>query len=203
MKTRRTAALLLLLPLAGFLAVGCPFAPGKTKGDPPKSPYLPQSSPLNCMLNLQTAYIAKDYDEYIKLLSDDFTFYFCPADAHRQDDPTPDSWGIAAEKESAFKLFTSDTVDKIELDWGQTAPADSAFDDFSGQLLWKIVQGNINLRVHTTNTDGTPLIYSVDSSVDWFYFKEYPDEKASDGHDLWRIWAWKDQPASAKLVAAK
>jgi hypothetical protein len=181
------------VPILLLFAVSC--NPEKKLAPQIPSDYLPQSSPRNCLLNLETAYIQRNLDEYTKLFPLDFTFMFSPADAGRIYDPTPPSWGYSEERESTYKLFTSATVTKIELDWGETAPADSAFDEYPD--TWKIVQGGINLRVHVTNEDGTPLVYSVDSAVDWFYFKEYPREKASDGQPLWRIWQWRDQPPRA------
>jgi hypothetical protein len=199
MMIRRTGALLLLLPLAGLLAVGCPFAPTKTHDGvvvPPQ--YLPQSSAANCMENLKTAYNDRNFDEYIKLFASDFTFVFSQADWSRPDNPTPKNWGFNEEQTSTQNMFTDDTVQKIELSY-VVNPVNDSSDEFPA--TWKIVQDKINLRLTTLKEDGTTLVLLVDAANDAFYFKEYADETASDGKPLWRIWRWEDEPLGGKMLA--
>ena len=180
--------LVLLLVLWG--TAGCVFSPTKAPAPPPVSPYLAQDSPANCLQNLMTAYVNRDLAAYSLLFTSDFTFVFTPADVLNPTNPTPAQWGLADEKTSADHMFHSELVDKIELTFQQDTAVDSG-SDYAG--TWKVHLSNVNLLVYTRQ-DGTPWIYRVAGGTATFYFKEFPNETASNGKPLWRIWRWEDQP---------
>jgi hypothetical protein len=76
----------------GGLIGGC--RDSKTIVPPPILPDpLPQSSPANCLENLETASNDRNFDEYVKLFAGDFTFVFSQADWTRPGSPTPKNWG--------------------------------------------------------------------------------------------------------------
>lgn len=182
---------LLLVPALLVVLTGCPWDPDKGDNpDPDPTIYLPQSAPANCLENLITAYVDRNLDEYLKLFSEDFTFVFSPDDIS-QDPDIPVQWGLAEEQESTENMFTSDIVDEIELNFTQSV-ADSAGDEFPG--TWKAIVSEVELRVFTRTEDGEPLTLKVSDGFATFYFKEFPEETASDGKTLWRIWRWEDQP---------
>lgn len=189
MKRAGTAALF-ILPWTFLVLCGCPWSPPDKPPLPPPEEYLPQSSAVNCLENLKTAYVRRNFDEYEKLFSTDFTFQFNPRDIGGQD-PTPAFWGLAEEKEAAEGLFSNEVVDQIELDYALD-PMENSDDEKPG--TWKILAKNIRLTIHTRNPDGEAVQLQVPGDVNTFYFKEYPEETASDGRTLWRIYWWNDEP---------
>ncbi len=195
-KTHERKILLLLIPAVLVLMAGCPWSPSKKEnGDtPPPTLYLPQSSPASCLENLITAYVDRNIDEYLKLFPEDFTFVFSPEDI-TQDPSIPQQWGLAEEREFAENMFASDIVDRVELGFTQSV-ADTSDHEFPD--TWKVGVTEVELRVHTRNEEGEYLLLKVSGGFATFYFKEYPEETASDGQPLWRIWRWEDQPLGKK-----
>jgi hypothetical protein len=173
--------------MSAILAMSCSRDYRPPYPHPPA--YLPRSSPENCLTNLRLSYNARDHDEFIKLLAPDFGFVFRPFGPRRPGDP-PESWGIREEEESTYRLFEAVSVMNIELDYTPN-PADSSFDEYPD--TWKTVQDKITLRVQTVKPDWSDLTWLVDQEQEWFYLREYPNEKASDGKTIWRIWLWKEE----------
>jgi len=182
----------LALPLILILAGGCVFSPTKVPPPPPVSLYLPQDSPANCLTNLITAYVQRDLDGYKALFASDFIFVFSPTDVENPTNPTPQRWGLPDEDASADKMFHSELVDKIDLSFTQAPAVDSGSENAG---TWKVLVSQVNLLIYTRQ-DGQPWIYRVNGGTATFYFKEYPQETASNGKPLWRIWEWMDQPIS-------
>jgi hypothetical protein len=176
-----------------LLALGCNA--DKVTKPPVDTRYLAQSSPENCLENLKRAYNERDIEEYGRLFTEDFTFEFSQVDWSRPDNPTPKTWGFDQEQTSARNMFTDHTVQKIELTYVVNPAADSG-GEHAG--TWKIAQDRIYLRLTTLKEDGTTLILLIDAANDTFYFKEYPEEAASDGGHLWRIALWQDEPLGGK-----
>ena len=87
-------------------------------------------------------------------------------------------------------------MDSISLSFSQ----DRAFD--SGQEYadtWKVIAREVNLNVYV-HPGGTPSTLFAQNGYEVFYCKQYPNEKASNGKPLWRIWYWDgeaidDRPA--------
>lgn len=157
-------------------------------------PYTPQDSPANCLSNLQRAYVDRDLDAYRALFSTDFTFVFSPADSASPTEPTPPRWGLADEIVSADHMFHSELIDKIDLVFIQDTAVDS---DSLYAGTSKVSLTQVGLLVYT-RMNGTPYIYRVADGTATFYLKEYPDEHASNGKPLWRIWRWEDQLVSRR-----
>lgn len=187
----------ILLPLALGSLVGCPWTPGKNLVipiDPGK--YLPQSSMVNVLANLKTAYEDRNIDQYKKLFSDDYTFVFSPADASDQDDPTPAQWGKEEEFTSTENMFRNELVEKITLDYVAGVP-ERADTVAYGRGAWKMKVDSANLAVSTRNEAGEALIYQVPGTLEMFFFREEPSKPAADGRPSWFIFRWEDQPIGA------
>jgi hypothetical protein len=199
MKQTRFAALL-ILPLAVVFLSGCPWSPPKSTHKGEQSNYRPQSSPAYCLMNLVQAYKAREITEYLKLFADDFTFAFSPADIRNPNNPTPVQWGMADERDATERMFTSETVERIDLTMVQD-PATNSENEWTG--TWKVMATNVRLQVDTRKEDGSQYTYLVDNGNETYYFKEYPGEKATDGGNLWRIWRWEDQPMGTALLASR
>ncbi len=181
------------------LAGGCVFSPKKTKPEE-TSEWLPQSSPAYCLANLQNAYLKRSFNEYLKLFATDFTFVFSPADVGDPVDPTPASWGLDEERDTHEKMFSSDLLDRIQLSFEQDA-AEESNDEFPD--TWKVNVHEINLILDTRKENNEVWIYKVVDGQATFYFKQYPNEKASDGRPLFRIWRWEDQPIGGLMARAE
>jgi len=190
----------MILPLAAMLLSGCPFAPGKKPGTEKPSPYLAQSSPANCLTNLRQAYVDRNYTEYEKLLSEDFTFVFNERDINDPSNPTPPQWARVDELESTRNIFETDLIDRIELSFVQDA-AESADDEFPGAN--KVQMHEIYLRLDTRKPDGSPLQQVVNSGLATFYFRTSDSATASDGKPLVSIFRWVDGGLGTKSLAAK
>ena len=157
----------------------------------------PQDSPTNCLVILKSAYVNRELDPYKSLFANDFLFGFSMVDIADPNDPTPPKWGSADEETSADKLFHSELVDSIRVTFVQDSAVDSGT-EYAG--TWKVHLTQVNLLVYT-RLEGQPWIYRVNNGTANFYFKEYPNEQASSGQPLWRIWQWVDEPASAGSLA--
>ncbi len=175
-------------------AAGCGDDDNSVKPDPDPDPYLPRSSPANCLENLITAYVERDPEGFLELFAEDFTFVFSPDDVV-QDPTIPPQWGLVDEHFATEGMFTSDRVDRIELQFTQSV-ADTSGHEFPD--TWKVMVTEIELRVHMRTGGGENLLLVVTNGFGSFYFREYPDETASDGQPLWRIWRWEDQPLGLK-----
>ncbi len=180
-------------------AAGCGDDDNSVKPDPDPDPFLPQSSPANCLENLITAYVEGDLEEYLKLFSEDFIFMFSPDDVV-QDPGIPPQWGLVDESFATEGMFTSDRVDRIELGFVQSV-ADTSAHEYPD--TWKVHATEVELRIHMRTEDGEYLLLKVSGGFGTFYFKEYPDETASDGQPLWRIWRWEDQPSGFRIFGGQ
>jgi hypothetical protein len=201
MKHRR-AWIAAILPLVLGSLVGCPWSPGKNPViPPPVSKYLPQSSMVNVLANLKTAYEDRHLEEYKKLFSQDYAFVFSPADYGNPDDPTPQQWGRDEEFTSTENMFHNELVDKITLDYVAGVPERADTLMYPGRT-WKMKVDNANLQVSTRNAEGEQLIYQVPGTTEMFFFREVLTTLASDGRPTWYIFRWEDQPIGAAAVAA-
>jgi hypothetical protein len=194
---RANALILLSLPLAlGFL-VGCPWSPAPgIKTPDPRTKILAQSSAVNVLANLKTAYEAKNIEEYLKLFSSDFIFVFNPADADNPTNPTPPQWGLAQESTSTTNMFSDDRVDTITLDFQENPVEPDSVEHGAG--TWKMRVYEAFLQVNTRNENNELLTYQVPGTTQMFYFREVPGVLATDGKPTWYIFRWEDQPIGAK-----
>jgi hypothetical protein len=160
------------------------------------NPYAAQSSAVNVLANLKTAYEARNIEEYLKLFSSDFIFVFNPADVNHPTDPTPPQWGLAQERTSTNNMFSDHRVDTITLEF-QEKPLepDSAA---HGAGTWKMKVYEAFLQVNTRNEQDELLTYQVPGTTQMFYFREVPEVLASDGKPTWYIYLWQDEPIGVR-----
>ncbi len=167
-------------------------------------PYLPQTSIHNCLYNFVRAYTRRNLARYSKCLADSFTFVFSLMDV--QDGNVPfASWRLAGERQSTGNMFSSKSVEGIELNWvpGDSASADSLFPSpVPGYPpTWKVVISQVYLRVDTRTVDGGQLTLLVPGGFEAFYFCEGPDQ--DHGLPIWRIFRWEDEPVEPDRRAAE
>jgi hypothetical protein len=103
--------------LLAQLTSGCT----KTEDFIPPPDFRPQDTEDNVLYNLQQAYKQRKYDEYAKLLADDFQFYF--DEGTRTLKGLPESWNRFEDSTETARLFLSaEILDiRIELHYQPTA----------------------------------------------------------------------------------
>ncbi len=191
----RSRAAVFLLPLVLLLLSGCPFI--TTGGDtppPPPSDYRPQTSVSNVLYNLKKAYQEFNYDQYVRLLDESYTYIFAPQDIGKEG--IPPWWGLSDERVSAGNLF-SKTVPNRE---GYIAES-ASLSFVSGPEIpndvenWtKVVLSQIFLTITTRNkVTGDPLDYLVqgDQANLWFVQRGV----------FWYIVKWEDKPIAGAAAA--
>jgi hypothetical protein len=192
----------LMLPLLVVLATGCIFSPDKKKVIEPPGPdnYLPMSTISNVIHNLKQAYIDRNFDEYAKLFTDDFQFYFDP-----NDDGVPDSWALGDELNVHRNMFggqpnlEGNYVTGIELAFLEGEPdVDPQFADYK-----RVVLSTVDLRVDTRNeVNGDVTLYLTPAgSQAHLYFFQTEEIDPETEQPIWKIAAWKDLGTGALLAA--
>jgi hypothetical protein len=189
MKHLRALAWVFVL-FAPLLLWGCPF--DTTKDDEPDDPDPPEEfkeriSPENLLHNLRVAYQQKEFEEYILLFAQDFTFVFDPRDANNDSLDIPDSWGLAEERDAHRDLFNAPDIEEIKLEWipGSHQPPDRANADT------KIIVRNIFLEVDQRLPNGEILYLQVRGDA-WFHFRK-SDVTTAEGDTIWEIVWWEDK----------
>ncbi len=197
MEQKKLLGILVILPLAAVLLGGCPWTPKKGSiSDPTPSKLLEQTSAANVLANLRQAYQDRNIDEYMPLFTSDYQFDFAPLDV--QNGTVPNAfWALPDERRSTSNMFTSDSVEGIELNY---VPGDTVNSDNEYTNSWKVTVSQINLRVDTRTTDGGQLTLLVPSATDVFYFRAGPD--MVNGKPIWRIFLWKDEPLGGGAALA-
>ena len=155
-------------------------------GCPPVTGYLTPTSPENLINNLQESYLAREIEEYAKLLAPEYIFKVQPQDVAELGDfftRDRDSTGTAA-------LFNSPIVSAIRIaltHGAATAPTDTAF-----------AAGIMAIRIQPTflevdETTGTT--WQVDGDIqDLFFRRGNPTDGENPDH--WVIIEWRDLPES-------
>lgn len=189
MKHLRPLAWIFVL-LAPLLLWGCPFSTERD-GDggtvEPPEEYKARTSPENLLHNLRVAYKQKDYEKYVELFAEDFTFVFNPLDAQNDSLDIPDSWGLEQEKEAHRKLFSAPDIEDIILEW---RPDPQLPPDFENADT-KIIVRNITLEVTQRLPSGEPLFLQVAGDA-WFHFRK-GDETTAEGDTIWEVVWWEDK----------
>ena len=189
-RIRRRPALLfsiLLIPFAVMWVCGSACDDDKKVTPPEVSDYLDQSSAVNVLENLKTAYVKREYAQYEKLFSADFIFVFNPADVDDPINPTPQQWARADEMDATRNLLTHDHVEGISLNW---SPGQLTADDTYG---WKIRVDDVLLDVQTRNELGEVWILQVKGATHRFYFREESNLTPA-GRKKWVCTRWEDSP---------
>lgn len=190
--TLRLASLLVvtLLLVPAFL----PGCDDDKVANPPPAGYAAATSPSLCLANLRDAYEEQKGDEYARLFDDDFVFVFNPDDVSDPENPTPATWGLASELQSARNLFADSTVERIDLSWN--VGDSTAWSEVSPDGL-KVRLDGVYLTVSTRNEQGEPLYLVVQGAVQWFYF--VPDPSTGGGTRVWKVREWEDSPIGGKV----
>jgi hypothetical protein len=154
---------------------------------PPPDSFLSRTSPENLLWNLRVAYEQRNFEEYVLLLSQDFTFIFLPEHAGNDSLDIPDSWGLEQEWDSHRNFFRAPDVEDIKLDWtpGPRLPPDRANADT------KIIVEDAFLEVDQRLENGDILHIQVRGDA-WFHFRK-SDVTTAEGDTIWEIVWWEDK----------
>jgi len=191
--------LLFLGPLAVSLWVsGCHHPTGSSLGSGSliSSLYVPQDSPAGCLEDLRRAYVYRDPSVYASLLARDFTCVLGMGPLNPQN-PMPEQWGIFDDSTSAYHMLTADSVRAVTLSFAPDPAVDSGNEYID---TWKAHASNIDLRVEITRGPAL-IVQTANGEQDTFYFKRYPEEHASNGRTLWRIWRWDTFPYAVRPLS--
>lgn len=189
MKHLRAFAWVFVL-LAPLLLWGCPFDTTRDEEPDPPPPleeFKERISPENLLHNLRVAYQQKEFEEYILVFSQDFTFVFDPRDANNDSLDIPESWGLEQEQDAHRRLFDAPDIEEIKLDWtpGAQLQPDRANADV------KIIIRNIFLEVDQRLPDSNILHLQVRGDA-WFHFRK-SDVTTAEGDTIWEIVWWEDK----------
>jgi hypothetical protein len=180
----------ILMIAAAILAIGCFDKESKPKvvTPDPFPGFLPDTSADNVLSNLKKSWTDLNYNAYVSLLSDEFTYIFAPQDIGGPHN-NPESWGKADELLSAHHLFSKTDANKegyivqsvtLSFSRGPDVPNDM-------ETWTKVVISQIFLTVTTRQKDtGDPLDYLVqgDQANLWLV----------DEGGAWKIIRWEDKP---------
>jgi hypothetical protein len=154
-----------------------------------------QATPEECLQSLRLAYQGRNSVEYRQLFANDFTFVFDPVDVNDPDNPTPISWGLADELSSAQRMFASESVDLIQLNFTLAAPVPVPGDPRTVRVL----MNNVYLQVYTHNASGEPLVFLVEGGTQQFYLRPFPVITEARQRVIWKIVQWEDLgPAASR-----
>ncbi|MBU1701357.1 MAG: hypothetical protein KJ970_00460 [Candidatus Eisenbacteria bacterium] len=175
--------ILLIIPLVA----GCPWSTESGKLPPPVTEkFLERTSPENLLHNFGLAWERKNFEEYILLFSEDYTFFFSDVDVEEHPD-IPPSWGLEQDKEATRGLFEDTNVEDVELDWVVGPREESEF----AQADVKILVTNIYLTVNIRDPEDGVLTTNIIQGAADFHFRK-TEETTAEGDTLWHIVVWKD-----------
>lgn len=183
------AALMLAAP-------GCLFSPDPKPPEPQPSQYMPRTTISGVLNNLRVAYENRDIERYKELFDlDDFMFVFDPIDVNDPKNPVPENWGWPEEEASTRNMFEDDLVERIELDFVETAPTNPSESDRGDRPFpegtKKVIVTEVNLLVDVRQ-DPENLRYVVDGDNAWFFLVQDTTE-VQDGLPVWKIFEWRDK----------
>jgi hypothetical protein len=189
--TRRLAVFLLLAVFALGLG-GCwnPFAPeGGDQVPVEPADYHERLSPEDVLHNLRTAYLWKNPDRYIECLAEDFIFFTAEADQDpTNEDPLEPYWYRVDEEQLHRSMFSSPMVEEITLTLTHISVDSLLAPDGSGDMWYEYYE-DVNLSL--TQVDEWKFIATLPSL---FYFRRVEGQTAENGHPLWEIIEWHDNP---------
>jgi hypothetical protein len=168
-----------LLSIIFFLSCTNPFNPKQIGENEGRFPYVAPTTPEAVILNLKTAYNAKDLEGYLKCLNrDSFKFYFDQSDTSIQDILKEnwglDSlvWGYTEEKLSTSALFEGVRSVYLELVKESVDP-----DTFSNRKT-------LNYLYLLSLDPSPPGIETIEGRA------KFTVKRESDGY--WYIIVWRD-----------
>jgi hypothetical protein len=154
---------------------------------PIPSPFLSRTSPENLLENLRLAYEHKDFEEYVLLFSEDFTFVFRPEDAGNDSLDIPASWGLEQERQAHWNMFRAPDVEDIKLEWsvGPRLPPD--FDNADTKIIVQDIFLEVDQRLETGD-----ILHIQARGDSWFHFRK-SDVTTAEGDTIWEIVWWEDK----------
>ena len=174
--------ILLMAIIALTLSLGC-----KDETTTPTSPNL-ATTPTKAIENFSNSFDSRDIAQYKSCLSEDFTFYFNPADVGETVGDgyvIPESWGYEDDWRATQNMF--DFAYSITLD----LPSSQIGDPPEGVTEYTQNNVYISLLVMTTSTDGL----RADGFVTFTF------EKMNEGGtDVWKIRDFFDYTSAKKGI---
>jgi hypothetical protein len=148
---------------------------------------VPPSSLQEVLEALRQAYAKRYLDHYARLFADDFAFYFDPSDSSLPGFPR--SWDRAHELACAARLFQSDTVDRIVLDWepGTAVPSPEVLPS-----TWRVRVRLGHLQILRRDLEGRRDTLEVPGGTQLFYLRPDPSRPSPSGLPSWYIVRWED-----------
>jgi hypothetical protein len=179
-----------VLLLATIGIVGCPFMPGHNEAPPPPPDFLPRTSPQNLLSNLKKSYEKRIIAEYESLLAKTgFTFVLSLEDQGKPD--MPDQWGRDTEIQIHTRMFDSEFVQTLTLDF---AVGDVLWDPTDGMYTVLISHVNLYLFGSTPGHPSETKEYRVSDSRSKFWFRKNPWTTGAQHDSIWTIVKWEDSP---------
>ncbi len=154
--------------------------------------YKPMTSPENALYNFRAAYIAREPDEFARVLHGDYTFFFDSGDVNDPTTPTPQEWNRDSEVQAAGFLLSGNansdglsvlsvalsmTVDN--LNWIDVIPS-----GVPGSPTWKVATVPYNLELRAINDAGAQTYFTAGGQA------QFAAHEVSAGE--WRIVRWVD-----------
>ena len=161
---RRLAGLMVASVL--LLMAGC----GDDDKESGPAPYPSQTSQANVMAAFQRAWNEKNFDEYSKLLAEDFQFYFDPQT--RMAKQLPLFWTRLQDSSRVARLFSSDRVADISL--RLTFQTEFKADTLSAHSRWTyidVLDVFLDVDLAPTPEDPEGVTYRVEDQRQRFYFR--------------------------------
>jgi hypothetical protein len=185
---RSAIALTVTLAVASLVVVGCSkssLAPEVEDGPQ----YSELTSPENVLANLVEAYEHEDLESYMALFADDFVFYTAEQNQDpSHEDPLPVYWSKACEETLHEAMFSSPMLTDISLELA-TITSDSVPAPDGRGGFWHWYYEDVDLRLKAV--DGSSYIATLPSL---FYLRRIEGQTDDDGHPLWEIFEWRDNP---------
>jgi hypothetical protein len=164
--------------------------------------YPAATTPEQLFENFKRSYREMDYDEYAKLLDEDFIFAFDPRDVGPDRPWHEATWTRSEELQSAGNMFGGEPnllgqfVDGIALDYDagdlDVSPVD---DDWQRSILTRV-----DLTVYTTEElTGDQWILRIPGGYEaHLHILETEQTDPWTGESLWKIIRWDDKPPMAR-----
>jgi hypothetical protein len=171
----------------------CASATTGTNPPPPPPDFLPRTSPENLLRNLIAAYRLRNAAEYESLLAHPFTFILSLEDQQKPD--MPDRWGRDTEVAIHERMFDSERVQTLMLDYD------------IGPTIWDAEEGKYSVVIRHVNlylygaTPGHPTEaheFRVTDNRSKFWFRKNGWLWPGTQDSVWSIALWADSPAGPR-----
>jgi hypothetical protein len=184
MKTRKTGFVIGVSVTGAALALvtltACPFQP--PSDGPTAEPPIENTSPANCLKNIERSYNGRNVNLYKVCLSPNFVFYFNPNDIGTNPSgyyTIPDSWNYTEDWNATSNMFQD--AYSIAL----TIPTSGIPDPQPGENSFNADNISIDLTVMETAGNG----FKIGGGYCNFEFEKF---KIDEGEDRWRVKNWWD-----------